>query len=131
MSEKYGPNTAAILVFDAYTGNELAHRRHADGPPLQRWTNWNYRLHTGSALGMFSKIAWFCVCLVLMALPATGAWMWWQRRPRGSLGLPRSQDGQLPRGAILLIAAFGLALPMFGASVLAIAFVRTIVQWMR
>jgi len=131
ITERHGPNTTAILVFDAYSGNELARRRHADAPPLQRWNNWAYRLHTGSALGMVSKIAWSCTCLVLMALPVTGAWMWWQRRPRGSLGLPRSRDGKLPRGAILLIAAFGLVLPMFGLSVLAIALVRGFARLIR
>lgn len=131
VSSWYGPNTKSILVFDAYSGQEFAHRRHADAPLLQRWSNWGYRLHTGSALGMASKVAWFCTCLVLMALPATGAWMWWQRRPAKSLGLPRSRELRLPRGALLLVACLGFALPMFGASVLAIALVQTVANGIR
>jgi uncharacterized iron-regulated membrane protein len=131
VSNWYGPNTAALLVFDAYSGKAIAHRRHADAPLLQRWSNWGYRLHTGSALGMFTKVAWFCTCLVLMALPATGAWMWWQRRPAKSWGLPRRRENRLPRGAIVIIACLGLALPMFGASVLTIALAQWIANRVR
>jgi uncharacterized iron-regulated membrane protein len=131
VSHWHGPNTAAILVFDAYSGKELAHRRHADASILQRWNNWGYRLHTGSALGMTSKVAWFCTCLVLMALPVTGAWMWWQRRPAKTWGMPRRRENRLPRGAILLIACFSLALPMFGASVLLITIVQGVATRLR
>jgi uncharacterized iron-regulated membrane protein len=131
VSNWHGPNTAAILVFDAYSGKELSHRRHADAPILQRWSNWGYRLHTGSALGKTTKVAWFGTCLVLMALPVTGAWMWWQRRPARTWGLPRPRENLLPRGAILLVACFSLALPMFGASVLAIALVQTVANRIR
>jgi uncharacterized iron-regulated membrane protein len=131
VSAWYGPGTAAILVFDAYSGQELAHRRHADASILQQWSNWGYRLHTGSALGKISKVGWFGTCVVLMALPATGAWMWWQRRPAKTLGLPRRREHSLPRGAILLVSCFSLALPMFGASVLLIALVQTVANRFR
>jgi uncharacterized iron-regulated membrane protein len=120
-----------MLVFDAYSGEVLSHRRHADAPLLQRWSNLGYRLHTGSVLGTTTKVAWFCTCLVLMALPLTGAWMWWQRRPAKTWGMPRPRENHFPRGAILLISCVSVVLPMFGASVLVVALAQWLVNRIR
>src|SRR5205814_1518123 len=58
---------------------------------------WNYPLHVGSIWGLPTKFLWLVTCVILMTLPVTGIWMWWQRRPTGRLGLPHRVNASRPR----------------------------------
>jgi uncharacterized iron-regulated membrane protein len=89
-------------------------------PALGWWTTWNYPLHVGSVLGWWTKVPWLIACLGLMLLPLTGAWMWWQRRPRGQSGFPRRPVARIPRVLAVAIVALALVLPVLGLSIAAI-----------
>jgi len=120
VAQEYGPNLAAVMAVDAYSGKVLSNHTHADTPILGRWSNWNYRLHVGSVLGTPTKILWLLACFVLMALPVTGVWMWWQRRPSGRTGFPRPREMALPKSAVVALIVTGIALPTVGASLIAV-----------
>ena len=77
----------------------------------------NYTLHVGSIWGLPTKILWLATCVILMTLPVTGIWMWWQRRPTGRLGLPSHVDARRPRWLIATITATSILLPAVGLSV--------------
>jgi hypothetical protein len=115
-----GPTTGATTVIDHATGEVLMHRTNSQFPALSWWATWNYPLHVGSILGLPTKILWLLACIVLMLMPITGVWMWWQRRPKGRSGFPRKPDTKVPRWLAGVIAALCFVLPALGASVLLI-----------
>jgi uncharacterized iron-regulated membrane protein len=115
-----GPTTGATTVIDHATGEVLMHRTNSQFPALSWWATWNYPLHVGSILGLPTKILWLLACIVLMLMPITGVWMWWQRRPKGRSGFPRKPETKVPRWLAGVIAALCFVLPALGASVLLI-----------
>lgn len=84
------------------------------------WHCWTYPLHVGSIFGPASKIIWLIACCVLAGLPATGLWMWWQRRPPGRSGFPRKPEVSVPLWLAGMIATVCVLLPTMGLSVLLI-----------
>ncbi|MEX1039583.1 MAG: PepSY domain-containing protein [Pirellulaceae bacterium] len=93
------------------------------------WHTWAYPLHVGSVVGMTSKIIWLVACLILVAMPFTGIWMWWKRRPKGKTGFPATPiPGGVSMGVWGTIAVLCFILPTFGLSVLAIVLLDWIVS---
>jgi len=115
-----GPSTSAVAVIDHASGEILQYRTNSQFPAMSWWGTWNYPLHVGSILGLPTKIIWFLACLALMAMPITGCWMWWQRRPTGQLGLPRVSEAVVPRWITAIICLLGVLLPALGASIVLI-----------
>ena len=74
---------------------------------------------------------WFIACLILAALPVTGLWMWWQRRPTGQSGLPRRPDVRLSRGLIAAVVVLCLFMPMLAASVVLLLLGEWLVRLVR
>jgi uncharacterized iron-regulated membrane protein len=116
-SSDYGPGVHEMLFIDRATGEILADRDISQAKPLYWFGAWNYPLHVGSILGVTSKILWLVTCVVMMTLPVTGVWMWWQRRPTGRLGLPRRVNTRRPRWLVATITATSILLPAVGVSV--------------
>jgi len=119
-SREIGPTSDEMVVIDHGTGEVLRHTPNSEYPTLGWWTTWNYPLHVGSILGLSTKILWFIAALALMLMPITGIWMWWQRRPKGTAGLPKKVEARWPRGIVPVIVALGVFLPALGASLLVI-----------
>ncbi|REK06833.1 MAG: PepSY domain-containing protein [Planctomycetota bacterium] len=115
-----GPFSDELAVIDHCTGEVIEHRLNREYSTLGWWATWNYPLHVGSVLGWWTKVPWLVACLVLMLLPVTGVWMWWQRRPRGRTGFPRKVQSRIPRTLVLGIVLLGAVLPALGLSVVAI-----------
>lgn len=118
------PVAMTRLVLDRASGEVLHAQRTADLPTLAWWSRWNYPTHVGSLLGWTTKALWFAAALVLTCLPITGVWMWWQRRPRGTLGLPRKRTARIPLSVWALILGLGLAMPTLGVSLLIVGLVE-------
>lgn len=121
LSESSGPRNQVVLALDRSTGAVLDHQS-SENYAVPRWwrTTWNYPLHVGSVLGTPTKVIWLGACLVLAALPVTGLWMWWTRRPGGRTGFPRRPDRSVPLWLLGGVALLGAFLPLVGASVLVI-----------
>ena len=116
-STPYGPSTDSVVVIDQGAGEIIQQRTNSEFPALAWWSTWNYPLHVGSILGMWTKVPWLIACVGLMLLPITGVWMWWKRRPTGTAGLPRRYfDAKIPRWMGLLILALCVVLPVVGIS---------------
>ncbi len=127
----YGPSVHEMLFIDRATGEILADRPINQTKPLYWFGMWNYPLHVGTILGLTSKIVWLVTCVVLMTLPVTGVWMWWQRRPTGRLGLPRRVEARRPRWLIATIMATSILLPTVGLSVVVVLVVERLVSRVR
>jgi uncharacterized iron-regulated membrane protein len=113
-----GPQVNEMLFIDRASG-QILEDRPVNQTKLIYWIgSWNYPLHVGTIWGMPSKFLWFVTCLILMTLPVTGVWMWWERRPTGQLGLPRRVNGRRPSWIAATILATGIVLPALGLSVI-------------
>lgn len=115
-----GAFTQAVVVLDHATAKVLARRANHEFPALSWWATWNYPLHVGSVLGLWTKVPWLVASIALMLLPVTGVWMWWQRRPRGRTGFPRRPDVRVPRVLVIGILVLAALLPVLGLSIVAI-----------
>jgi uncharacterized iron-regulated membrane protein len=126
-----GPQVNRMLFVDRASGEIMEDRRVSQNKAVYQIGVWNYALHVGSVWGMPSKILWLITCIVLMTLPVTGVWMWWERRPRGRLGLPRRVDARRPRWLIATIVATSILLPTVGASVVVLLAGELVVSRLR
>ncbi|QEH32343.1 PepSY-associated TM helix [Aquisphaera giovannonii] len=115
----YGEYVMARFQLDPATAEMISHRTLAEDDHYW-WHGWVYPLHVGSIYGPATKVIWMAACLVLSALPVTGIWMWWSRRPKGRTGFPRRPEAPLPRSWIALITALAVLLPVAGASIVLI-----------
>lgn len=121
LGERSGPRNRAVLTLDRSTNAVISIRTSDQSPALSWWrSTWNYPLHVGSVLGTPTKVIWLFACLVLTALPITGLWMWWKRRPDGRTGFPRRSNRAIPAWLIAAIGLIGLLLPAVGATILVI-----------
>lgn len=112
-----GPQVNAMLFIDRATGEILEDRSISQTRLIYQLGSWNYPLHVGSIWGLPTKFLWLVTCVILMTLPVTGIWMWWQRRPAGRLGLPRRVDADRPRWLVVTITTISFLLPALGISV--------------
>lgn len=112
-----GPQVNRILFIDRASGEILDDRYNSQTKTMYMLGTWNYALHVGTIWGMPTKVLWLVTCIVLATAPLTGVWMWWERRPRGRLGLPRRVDARRPRWLVATITATSLLLPALGLSV--------------
>lgn len=119
-TNEWGPQVNRMLFIDRGTGEILEDRHNSQNKIMYQLGTWNFALHVGTVWGMPSKILWFVTCVILITSPVTGVWMWWERRPRGQLGLPRRIDTRRPRWLVATIIATSVLLPALGASVVAI-----------
>jgi uncharacterized iron-regulated membrane protein len=117
---KSGPIVQGIVAVDRSAGVVIDKVDATNAKPLALYATLNYSLHVGSVMGTPTKIIWLIACLVLMALPVTGLWMWWKRRPKGRTGLPRRPDVRVPWPLVGLIVLLGVLLPVVGASMVLI-----------
>ncbi len=72
------------LLFDQYSGQLLAHKRHEDKNFGEQLITANYDIHVGAILGLPGKILAFFGSLIAASLPVTGFLVWWGRRNKGS-----------------------------------------------
>jgi uncharacterized iron-regulated membrane protein len=69
--------------------------------------------------------------VILITSPVTGIWMWWERRPKGRLGLPRRIDARRPRWLVATVTATSILLPALGLSVVVLLFGEYLVARLR
>lgn len=118
-NNSWGEYVSADDVIDPADGRVISHTS-LDRNDLYWWHGWTYPLHVGSVLGTATKVLWLVGCVVLAALPVTGLWMWWVRRPTGRTGFPRRPDRPIPPSLVALIAGLGVLLPLAGLSMVLI-----------
>ncbi|MGC4003642.1 MAG: PepSY domain-containing protein [Pirellulales bacterium] len=114
----YGPFYSTQMILKPENGEVVSRKHLSDGGHF--WHAWTYPLHVGSILGPTTKVLWFLACVVLTGLPITGVWMWWKRRPTGTLGLPRKPDRKIPWWMYAGILTLCVLMPIVGASIVLI-----------
>jgi uncharacterized iron-regulated membrane protein len=87
-------NEADYRYFDARSGKEYARILHEEKTLGMKWTNSNYDIHVGKALGLPGQILAFFASLTCASLPVTGFLMWLGKRKRKN---PPKGNGVPPR----------------------------------
>jgi len=119
----------AQAVADGATGAVLARKDFAERHWIDRAVGYGIATHEGQLFGIANQLLITLGALMLATLSVSGAILWWRRRPSGRLGAPlplsRPRFGGALVGAIVVL---GLAMPLFGASLLAVLAVE---RWLK
>ena len=122
-----GPSLTGMLHLDQYTGEVLSHSHQGNVPAMTKVLLYALPIHQGSVFGLPTKILAFACALMLVISTISGVWMWWKRRPRGTLGTPRRyKDVTLPKGVIGLVVLLAALMPLVAATLAAALLFDTI-----
>jgi len=107
------------LTVDGVSGTVVGRKDFAERHWIDRAVGYGIATHEGQLFGIANQSLITLGALMLMTLSASGANSWWRRRPSGRLGAPlplsRPRFGEV---LIATIVALGVAMPLFGASLL-------------
>lgn len=116
--------------YDRWTGDEVMRIRFADHNVADQTMALGVSFHEGALFGWVNQLLGLIAALGVVLLSATGAIMWWKRRPKGELAIPpMPSDRKIAAGVIVVIAALCVFLPMAGVTLLAALLVDAI--WSR
>ncbi|MEY8348975.1 PepSY domain-containing protein [Bacillus cereus] len=119
------PNEEITAYFDQYSGELISKIDYRDYGLFAQWFSYGIPLHEGHLFGWPNKILCLLTTLSLLLLIYFGVKMWLARKPKGKLGAPLKQKDKKSILAFILIMIFlGIAMPLFGLSVLIIFIVE-------
>jgi uncharacterized iron-regulated membrane protein len=118
----HAPSREATVHVDQFTGQPVGQYGYGDYAALAKVVDQGIALHEGRRFGSANLVASAAFCLAVIFLCLTGPLMWWRRRPRGrSVGAPRGRlNVRTGPAAVTGLACLALALPVFGASLVAV-----------
>ncbi len=108
------------VLGDTRSGAIVGDFRHDDHPLIPRLVAVGIHVHQGD-FGPVNLWLNTAFALSLVWLSITGIASWWIRRPKQALGVPPKVRVRWPRPLVAVVATMCLLLPIFAASVLAVA----------
>ncbi|MCI0763753.1 PepSY domain-containing protein [Bacillus sp. TL12] len=119
------PNEEITAYFDQYSGELISKIDYRDYGLFAQWFSYGIPLHEGHLFGWPNKILCLLTTLSLLLLIYFGVKMWLARKPKDKFGAPPKQKDKKSILAFILIMIFlGIAMPLFGLSVLIIFIVE-------
>ncbi|WP_051361847.1 PepSY-associated TM helix domain-containing protein [Solimonas soli] len=119
------------LTLDAERAVVRGRSGFGDKPLLDRIIGTGVAAHEGQLFGWFNQLLGLFTAIGLVTLSVSGLVMWWKRRLPGrspaTLGAPAAGDARVPGRVIALALAFGLFLPLLGASMLGVLLAERLV----
>jgi uncharacterized iron-regulated membrane protein len=113
------------LVLDGATGAILHRENFTDRHPLDQLIGIGIAAHEGQLFGWPNQLLNVMTAGGVILVSVSAVRLWWRRRVPGLLGGPPArQRPRLARGLGLLVLMLGLALPLFGASLLAVTLIE-------
>jgi uncharacterized iron-regulated membrane protein len=110
------------LILDGATGKILSREDFKHKPWLDRVVGFGIAAHEGQLFGLFNQLLGLFTTTGLILLCISSIMMWWKRRPEGVLGAPASlRTRRFSPGLAVCFVAFGLYMPLLGASMLIVA----------
>ncbi|MCW7536769.1 PepSY domain-containing protein [Aquabacterium sp. A7-Y] len=116
------PRGRFTRVVDAYSGQTLFASGWNELPLLSRATAVGIPFHRGE-FGLWNQVLLALAALAALFSVVSGLVMWWSRRPRGTVAVPRLELADVhlsPRWLWPVAAALAWAMPVFGWSLLAL-----------
>lgn len=105
--------------------------RYTDYGIVGRAVESGVQLHMGNYFGRANQLLMLIPCIAIWVLTISGVAMWWKRRPSGRLGAPPKLSGARVGGLLASLVVAGIALPLFGLSLIVIGLLDRIVLWSR
>lgn len=116
------PDTIAnerIIHLDQYSGKVLFDAGFQDLGTGGKAIEWGVSVHMGQEFGLLNQFLMLGACIAIVLMSVSAIVMWWQRRPKGTLGAPRyPSDYRVARGAIVILAVLGIVFPLVGLSII-------------
>ncbi|CAM3193848.1 MULTISPECIES: PepSY-associated TM helix domain-containing protein [Sphingomonas] len=120
------------LYIDRYSFRSIGPEvRYADYGIVGRAVESGVQLHMGNYFGRANQLLMLIPCIAIWVLTISGVAMWWKRRPSGRLGAPPKLSGARVGGLLASLVVAGIALPLFGLSLIVIGLLDRIVLWSR
>ena len=121
----------AQAVVDGATGTILARKDFAERHWIDRAVGYGIATHEGQLFGIANQMMITATALMLMTLSVSGGISWWRRRPSGRMGAPMPLSRPRCGGALIAaIVVLGVAMPLFGASLIVVLAVeRGLKRW--
>jgi len=112
-------NFERIIHLDQYSGKVLFDAGFRELGPIGKAIEWGVSVHMGQQFGRANQLVMLATCIAIIMMSIAAVVMWWQRRPKGSLGAPRyPTEYRLARGVIAILVVAGLLFPLVGLSIL-------------
>ncbi len=120
------------LYIDRYSFRPIGPEvRYADYGVVGRAVESGVQLHMGNYFGRANQLVMLIPCIAIWVLTISGVAMWWKRRPAGRIGAPPPLSGARVGGLIASLLVAGIALPLFGVSLIVIGVLDRLVLWGR
>ena len=117
------------MTLNPATGRIVSRQNFAQRPLIDRLIGYGVAIHVGALFPPLNQILGVVTGLGLITLAVSAVVLWWRRRPAGTLGAPPAHDARYPLVMVGLLIALGIALPLLGASMLAVLLVERL--WLR
>lgn len=108
------------LKLDPASGAVVGRQDFTDRHPIDRVVGYAIAAHEGQLFGPLNQLLGVLTALSMVTISASGAVMWWRRRPVANSKPQRRATLGEGWSLGLVIAVLGLLLPLFGLSVLVI-----------
>ncbi|HUE16202.1 MAG TPA: PepSY domain-containing protein [Planctomycetaceae bacterium] len=113
------------LVVDGTTGDIISREDSRDRHLVDRVVAVGIAAHEGRLFGWPNQALGLLTAIGLDLMCVSGLILWWRRRDQGVLGAPKvTLSPRISFGLIALVVLFGIYLPLFGASLLAVLVVE-------
>lgn len=115
------------LVVDGSTGAIKGRKDFRDGHLIDRVVGTGIAAHEGRLFGLPNQLLGVVTATGLILLCVSSVILWWRRRETGVLGAPKVlAPPRFSLGLLALIIVFGLYLPLFGLSLIAVLLLETL-----
>jgi uncharacterized iron-regulated membrane protein len=109
------------LVVDGKTGAIKDRKDFQDRHIVDRIIGTGIAAHEGQLFGWPNQLLGLVTAAGLVLLSVSSVFMWWRRREPGGLGAPgAAASPRVSAGLLVLVVLFGIYLPLFGASLIAV-----------
>ncbi len=109
------------VFLDKFTGETVSTYTSGDWGVPAKITEFGIQVHMGTQMGLFNRMLMTAGCLIIIWGAFAALVMWWKRRPKGTLGLPRRPvDVNRAKGIFAIAVVLGIAYPILGASMILI-----------
>lgn len=109
------------MVVDGDSGAIISRENFADRHLVDRIVSTGVAAHEGQLFGWPNQLLGLIAALGLLLICVSGVVMWWRRRDAGVLGAPKViLSARLSWGLIALVLIFGIYLPLFGLTLIAV-----------
>ncbi|MEY8734240.1 PepSY-associated TM helix domain-containing protein [Peribacillus frigoritolerans] len=110
----------ATIHIDQYSGAVLADYRYDHYGLIGKIVAWGITLHKGTQFGLINQMISLLICLGIMLVACSGFYLSWKRKPKKSLGAPKSPQIKNVKLLLFLLIGLGVLFPLVGMSLIVV-----------